>query len=111
MRAEKAAEQLPANIFGQRWLHSHEEDTATEMVFRPATYLFGPSRGRTGFELRPDGSALAIGIARADGPQEDEAKWNLQAANEIRIQVPKTQETRSLNLLSVAPDRLVVRKG
>jgi hypothetical protein len=104
-------EQLPASIVGQRWLHSHEEDTANEMVFRPATYSFGPSRGRTGFELRPDGSALAIGIARADGPQEVEAKWSLEGGNEIRIQVPHTQETRSLDVLSVAPDRLVVRKG
>lgn len=104
-------ELLPKNIFGQRWLHSHEEDTANEMVFRPATYSFPPSRGRTGFELRPDGSALAIGIARADGPQEGEAEWSFQGGSEIRIQVPKTRETRSLNLLSVAPDRLVVRKG
>jgi hypothetical protein len=103
-------EQLPANIFGQRWLHSHEEDTPTEMVFRPATYSFPPSRGRTGFELQPDGSALAIGLAPTDGPQQVEATWSLQGGNAIRIQVPNTQETRSLDVLSVAPDRLVVRK-
>jgi hypothetical protein len=102
---------LPADIFGQTWLHSHEEDTPTEMVFRPASYSFPPSRGRTGFELRPDGSALAIGIAPADGPQEGQAKWSLQGANEIQIQAPTTQETRSLNLVSVSPDKLVVRKS
>jgi hypothetical protein len=104
-------EQLPPNIFGRRWLHSHEEDTPTEMVFRPASYSFPPSRGRTGFELRPDGSALAIGIAPADGLQEGEAKWSLDGENEIRIQVPKTQESRTLDLLSVTSDRLVLRKN
>lgn len=103
--------ELPADIFGQTWLHSHEEDTPTEMVFRPASYSFPPSRGRTGFELRPDGSALAIGIAPTDGPQQGQAKWSLQGANEIHIQSPTTQETRSLNLVSVSPDKLVVRKS
>ena len=103
-------EQLPPGLFGQRWLHSHEEDTPTEMVFRPASYSFPPSRGRTGFELRPDGSALAIGTAPADGPKQGQAKWSLQGGNEIRIQVPETQETRSLDVLSVAPDKLVARK-
>jgi len=107
----KAVEQLPANIFGRRWLHSHEEDTATEMIFRPTGYSFPPSRGRTGFELRPDGSALAIGIAPTDGPQEGEAEWSLASEHEIRIQVPKTQESRTLDLQSVTPDRLVLRKS
>jgi len=33
-----------------RWVHSHEEDTDDEMVFRAADsgYAFPPSRGRAG---------------------------------------------------------------
>jgi len=37
------------------WVHSHEEDSDEEMVFRPAAYEFPPSRGRRSFELKPDG--------------------------------------------------------
>jgi hypothetical protein len=104
-------DQLPSSVFGHPWIHSHEEDSSSEMVFRPDTYSFPPSRGRTGFELRPDGSALAIGAAPTDGPEQTEAKWSLQSGNKIQIEVPNTQETRSFDLLSVAPDRLIVRKA
>ncbi len=45
-------------ILTRHWVHSHEEDTATQTVFRPATYDFPLSRGRRSFELRPDGTVL-----------------------------------------------------
>ena len=61
----------------KRWLHSHEEDTAAEMVFREGAFAFPPSRGRAGFELRPDGSYLDLGIAPADGVLESEGTWSL----------------------------------
>ena len=50
----------------RHWVHSHEEDTATEMVFRTAKYKFPRSRGRTAFELRADGSLVEHGIGPAD---------------------------------------------
>ena len=46
------------------WVHSHEEDTDAEMVYRPASYAFPPSRGRTSFDLRADGSY----VERSPGP-------------------------------------------
>lgn len=61
-----------------RWIHSHEEDTPTEKVFRPDSFAFPPSRGRVGFELRADGSYLDIGIAAADGRLETEGKWSFE---------------------------------
>ena len=41
-----------------RWVHSHEEDTDDEMVFRSEAsgYDFPRSRGRESLELRLDGS-------------------------------------------------------
>jgi hypothetical protein len=44
------------------WVHSHEEDSDEEMVFRPAAYEFPPSRGRRSFELKPDGILAEGGI-------------------------------------------------
>ncbi|HHJ16932.1 MAG TPA: hypothetical protein ENJ80_09565 [Gammaproteobacteria bacterium] len=50
-----------------RWLHSHEEDSGDEMVFRPGSYDFPPSRGRMGYEFHADRRCSLIGIAPADG--------------------------------------------
>jgi hypothetical protein len=43
-----------------RWLHSYEEDSADALVFRPGDFDFPPARGRDGFELRDDGSAIEL---------------------------------------------------
>lgn len=47
----------PAQLEG-RWVHSHEEDTDDELVYRSEAsgYDFPRSRGREALELRPDGS-------------------------------------------------------
>ena len=50
----------PERLIGS-WVHSHEEDTATEQVFRRAHYAFPPSRGREALELRSDGTAAVHG--------------------------------------------------
>ena len=54
----------------QHWVHSYEEDTESEMVYRPAAFAFPPSRGRTGFEFSPGGACTVIGIAPTDGSQK-----------------------------------------
>jgi hypothetical protein len=103
-------EDISPNIVNQRWLHSHEEDTADEMVFRPSTYPFPPSRGRTGFELRPDGSAAVLGIAPTDAPQEHQGVWSVDATNQLLVSVPGLQQTKAMSVVSSSPGRLVVKK-
>ena len=51
-----------------RWVHSHEEDTEDEIVYRAESsgYDFPRSRGREALELHPDGSYSGVG-AGADG--------------------------------------------
>jgi hypothetical protein len=95
----------------QRWLHSHEEDTGKEMVFRPSTYNFPPSRGgRIGFELRPDGSAAVLGMAPTDSPQEHAGTWKIDAAKQLVVHTPALQQTQAMTIVSSGPDRLVVEK-
>lgn len=67
---------VPNALLGH-WVHSHEEDTATAMVFRPASFRFPPSRGRTGFELRGDHSLVEIALGAADVPTEATGRWEL----------------------------------
>ncbi len=52
-----------------RWVHSHEEDSGDEMVFRPADYAFPPSRGREAIELHPDGSYTGSVPGPVDKPE------------------------------------------
>jgi hypothetical protein len=68
----------PALIAGS-WVHSHEEDDKGVQVFRPAGYDFPPSRGREGFTLRPDGTAVA-GLPGPDdrGISTGHGTWQLQ---------------------------------
>ena len=95
----------------QRWLHSHEEDTNQEIIYRPFDYPFPPSRGRSGFELKPDGSAVNIGIAARDGTAESDCVWELQE-NDEAIVLLKYQNGRrlTLSIVSVENDRLAIRK-
>ena len=102
---------VPENVHG-RWLHSHEEDNASEMVFRPASYNFPPSRGRTGFDLRPDQSLAEIGIAPSDGPQETAGRWELEPGNKLAFydKQGSRKAARTLQIVSASKDRLIVAK-
>lgn len=95
----------------RRWVHSHEEDTETEMVFRPDDFEFPPSRGRVAFELRPDGTALDRGIGANDAPQDAEGRWTLDENGAIVLLEKGTDRVlRRLPVESAAPDRLTLRK-
>jgi hypothetical protein len=54
-----------------RWVHSHEEDTEDEMVFRSADsgYEFPRSRGREALELHPDGAYGGTAPGPTDKPE------------------------------------------
>ena len=78
--------ELEACLVG-RWVHSHEEDTPEEQVYRPADFPFPPARGRDGFEFRPGGGLVYLGISPADGTEESNGRWTVEAAGRIRIAV------------------------
>jgi hypothetical protein len=58
-------------------MHSHEEDSEGEAVYRRASYQFPPARGRTGFELKADGSLTEYGIGPTDRRTQTAGKWKL----------------------------------
>jgi hypothetical protein len=106
---------MPQDIVPQllqkRWMHSREEDTAAETVFRPASYSFPPARGRTGFELRPDQSLVEIGIGPTDRVEESPGKWQLEHGNQLLLYSESSPEpTQAMQVVSVDEDRLVIKK-
>jgi len=54
-----------------RWVHSHEEDTDDEIVYRAESsgYDFPRSRGREALELNPDGSYSGVVPGPTDKPE------------------------------------------
>ena len=60
----------PAQLQG-RWVHSHEEDTEDEIVYRAESsgYDFPRSRGREALELNPDGSYSGVAPGPTDKPE------------------------------------------
>lgn len=100
----------PTRQLARRWLHSHEEDTPTERVYRPADYAFPPSRGRMGFELKPGGTCVRIGISPRDGSTEQHCTWKVGRGREPTLTLEAGGQREELRVVSVDADRLVVRK-
>jgi hypothetical protein len=65
------------DLIGQ-WVHSHEEDSDDEAVFRPSAYSLPPARGRRSFDLRPDGTYVEVSPGPVDVPEESAGRWSLE---------------------------------
>lgn len=101
----------PEEVLCQHWIHSHEEDTGSEMVFRPASFKLPPSRGRKGFELRADGVLIATGIGPTDRPEESRGIWKLENMSHLAFySTSRSEPTRVMEISSVDKDRLVIKK-
>jgi hypothetical protein len=100
---------LPPDALAKRWVHVHEEDTETEMVFRPADRPLPPSRGRTAIEIRPDGTYVEEGPGPTDRPEATSGTWSVEG-DTLVLAAPESGQGRVLRLASAEPDRLVVRK-
>jgi hypothetical protein len=90
-----------------RWVHSHEEDTDDEMVFRSEAsgYDFPRSRGREALELRPDGSYGGTVPGPADKPEASgEGEWAVVDGNKLVL------PDRVLEITAAEPGVLRVRR-
>ncbi|MGH7787511.1 MAG: hypothetical protein ACRERC_11630, partial [Candidatus Binatia bacterium] len=59
---------LSKKLLQRRWVHAHEDDTATTTVYRPADYDLPPSRGRRSFELGAGGRYAESAPGPVDTP-------------------------------------------
>jgi hypothetical protein len=94
-----------------RWVHSHEEDTEAERVFRPADHPLPPSRGREAWELRADGTIVVRRPGPTDEPRETEGAWALEG-DELQIRESDEDRVgRALTIVEAEPGRLVLRQA
>ena len=91
-------------MFG-RWVHSREEDSGGAQVYRRPDYRFPPSRGRTGFEIREDGTFIAIGIGPADGKKARRGRWRQPDDRQLHVTYDDGEE-QTLRILDVGDDVL-----
>jgi hypothetical protein len=100
-----------ADLVGH-WVHSHEEDTAAERVYRPAAFPFPRSRGRRSFELKADGSLVDWGISPTDTRRALPGKWTLEAGGRLVLDPgPSGGGARELKIAALDRERLVVKKA
>jgi hypothetical protein len=99
---------LDRDLLHRRWVHSHEEDSEDEMVFRPADFDFPRSRGRLSFELQPGGTLLERRPGPTDRPVEGGGTWELEGG-EVLVLRPAGQPEERRPIEALEPDRLVVR--
>lgn len=106
---ENSMNNLPPAIF-QHWIHSREEDREDTQVYRPRGYQFPPSRGRDGFEFKPNGEFILSGLGPTDRPQSMTGTWTLQANNQIKIQVSVWGDAgRVMEVISCNDEMLRIR--
>ena len=103
---------IDPSALAQEWVHAHEEDTGDTMVFRPSSFKLGPSRGRAGFALKPDGELVESQIAAADGSVKKAGKWKLSDAGKLYFyREDPSKPSKVLQIESAAKDKLVVKRG
>lgn len=104
------AKRLNVDALCQRWIHSAEEDTEEEMVYRSAGFSFPPRRGRAGFELFPDKSYRRAAIGPTDVSAVDEGTWELEDGDVSRIRIECGGVRDILTVTSVDYNRLAISK-
>ena len=103
---------IQENHLVKKWLHLHEEDTATQLVYRPADYAFPPARGRRGYEFLPNHSCNYIGISPRDGPATESCSWEWKAGEPPEIVLSFARGRKDvLRVISLDSDRLIVQKS
>jgi hypothetical protein len=92
-----------------RWVHAHEDDTESELVYRPASFSLPPSRGRSALEMRADGSYVESSPGPTDRPEQTTGTWMLDG-NRLILR-PADGSARVLTIATAEPDRLVVQRS
>ena len=95
----------------QHWVHSREEDTDDETVYRPQHFDFPPARGRRAFELRDDGTLVEYSPGPTDRPVGKPGQWKLVGEQVAVSGDSDDKPTRMMTIISLDAEKLVVRKG
>ena len=111
--ATPVSETLLSGCLIGSWMHAWEEDTAEVIVYRPADYAFGPSRGRDGYEFQSGGILVYHGFGPADEPLTSVGEWGWHSGDEIHLVVNDPQGAyidETLRIVSCDAETLQVER-
>jgi hypothetical protein len=95
----------------RHWVHSHEEDNGSERVYRPVSFTFPPSRGRTSFELHPDGTMIEHAPGPTDRGQDVPGTWTF-AEGDALLEFSASSsagQRRVMRIVSAGKNKLVLK--
>ncbi len=104
------AEPVDTKLLCQHWIHSREEDTATETVYRPAGFPLPPSRGRPGLKFDRDGTFKRIGIGATDISQVKEGVWKVASTGPDHVCVTVDGKPQPIKILELKQDRMSIAR-
>ncbi len=102
-----------SQLLQNTWLHSFEEDQGDILTYRPNSYEFPPSRGRTGFDLEEGGVIKEYNIAPTDGLEERIGQWEYKNDKQVLVTLKgngQPDERYLLEIISLEDDVLKLRK-
>jgi hypothetical protein len=109
--SKTSVQQQQVNLLTRTWLHAHEEDQGDVLVYRPNTYNFPPSRGRTGMAFDQNGLFTQYDIAPTDGVQGRKGQWMVMDEHTVRITLDDKQDPAyQLEIVSLDEKTLKVRR-
>ena len=93
------------------WVHSHEEDSEDQVVYRPETFAFPPSRGRGGFDLDPNGTMTQFGPGPTDWTTTQRGRWKIEEDGRLALySAGSDSPSRVMKITSLSEDKLVLDK-
>jgi hypothetical protein len=98
----------------KHWIHSYEEDSESEKVFRPSDYKFALSRRpREFFQLNQDGTLLSSDSFANDSPTFKSGNWAIEKDDKLIIYPNEKKlktEAKELIIASIEKDKLILKK-
>ncbi len=91
------------------WWYVPEQDTAGESVYRKDGVDLPPARGRRGFTLSADGSAILLAPGPTDRRSGTPGQWALDASGQLHV-TGASQSPGPALVVTLSADRLALRK-
>jgi hypothetical protein len=101
---------IDVSLLCRSWLHSREEDTPTEAVYRPSGYAFPPSRGRSGYAFSADGTFKRIGIGPTDISSVKQGRWQIDPAEPAKIRIQLDGKTKVLAVRDLSQYMMTIER-
>ncbi|MCL4641280.1 MULTISPECIES: lipocalin-like domain-containing protein [Olivibacter] len=91
-----------------KWVHSFEEDSGDEMVYRPEGFSLPLARGRDKINLEEDGKLVNSHPGRDDVPRSNTGSWQLE--QDKLILRFDTDNKEQYTICEISTEKLVLKR-